>query len=141
MKALVAAALLLAATVAFCPMPVSAQNYRIDPNRCGAIAYSPKTGHYGYAWNQPGRFAAENIALKECGERDAKVLTWVRFGWAVLVIAEDKAYGFHEVHGDNASSKAAFDGALKHLRQSSNARVTTIITICSGDVRPTVTKV
>ena len=69
------------------------------------------------------------------------VLTWVKFGWAVLVIAEDNAYGYDEVHGAGVTSKVAYENALKNLRKKTTAEVkTVVIIICSGDVKPEVVK-
>jgi hypothetical protein len=138
MRILVVTSVLAALILSFAPARVAADDVTIDPDRYGALAFSPKTGKYGYSWNQPSRVAAENTALTECKADDAKLLTWVRLGWAVLIIAEDNAYGFDEVHGDGASSKTAYDNALKKLRDRSEAKVKTTITICSGDVQPKV---
>ena len=139
MKPLIAAFVLTVLTLNLSPAIVNAQHHEIDPDRYGAIAYSPKTGMYGYGWNHGSRAAAEKAALSECKADDAKVVTWVQFGWAALVIADDKAYGYDEVHGDGASSKDAYDNALKNLRENSKAKVKTVIIICSGDVKPRVT--
>jgi hypothetical protein len=140
MRILIAAFLLSALALSFSPAPVVADDFKIDPDRYGALAFSPKTGKYGYSWNQPNQTTAEKTALAECKADDAKLLTWVKFGWAVLVIAEDNAYGFDEVHGDGVNSKTAYENALKKLREHSDAKVKTTITICSGDVQPKVIK-
>lgn len=135
-KAFSAAITLLVLILAVRPGP--ADDIRIDPDTFGAIAYSPKTGKYGYAWNQTTRRAAERVAVAECKEDDAKLLTWVQFGWAVLVIAEDKAYGFDEVHGPGATDADAEEKAMKELRKRTDAKVKTIVIVCSGDVKPKV---
>ena len=44
----------------------------------GAIAYSPATGRYGYSWNFQSRTAAQNAALRKCGIRDCRVVSWFR---------------------------------------------------------------
>jgi len=138
MKALITTFMLAGLTLCFFPAPAPADDVKIDPDTYAAIAFSPKTGKYGYAWNYSTRAAAEKAALSECKADDAKVVTWVQFGWAVLVIAEDNAYGYDEVHGDGANSKDAYDSALKELRKNSDAKVKTIIIVCSGDVKPKV---
>jgi hypothetical protein len=137
MKSLIVAFALATLTLSSLPTPVAAQDNTNDSSRYGALAYSPKTGKYGYAWDQLTRTAAEELARAECKANDAKVLAWVRTGWAALVIAEDKSYGYDEVNGDGANSEAAYQKALKKLRNYSNAKVKTII-IVSGNVRPKV---
>jgi hypothetical protein len=122
------------------PAPVAADDVKINPDRYGALAYSVKTGKYGYSWNQSSRAAAEKVALAECEAEDAKVLTWVRFGWAVLVIAEDNVYAFDEVHGDGVTDGDAERKAMKELRKRTDAKVKTIVIVCSGEVEPRVVK-
>lgn len=129
---------LWALLLAFGPALVTADELKIDPDRYGALVYSPKTGKYGYSWNHPTRSAAERAALAECKEDDAKVLTWVKFGWAVLVIAEDKGYGYDEVHGAGVTDTDAERAAMKKLRENTQAKVKTVVIICSGDVKPRV---
>ena len=118
--------------------PVQAQS--IDPSRYAAVAYSLKTGSYGYAWDHSSRFSAERTALANCRGSDAKVLTWTRFGYIVLLIAEDGAYGVGEVHGAGVSSAQAYDRAFAHLRKHTKSRIKTAVRVCSGDVPPRVVK-
>lgn len=139
MKTLLTSFVLAALSLCFCPTTSPADEVKIDPDRYGALSYSPKTGKYGYSWNHTTRAAAEKAALAECKADDAKIVTWVKFGWAALVIAEDNAYGFEEVHGDSVTDKDAYEGALKELRKHSQAKVKTIVIICSGDVKPKIT--
>ena len=54
--AIVLSALVLAGLVA---SPARAGTVEIDPDACAAVAYSPSTGKYGYAWNYWNRAAAE----------------------------------------------------------------------------------
>jgi Domain of unknown function (DUF4189) len=110
----------------------------IDADRYGAIAYSVSTGKYGYAYNWGSRGAAERFALSQCEAADAKIVNWVQFGWAVLVIADDNAYGTDTNFGNGATSGPAYDGALAELRKHSDAKVKTILIICSGDIKPRV---
>lgn len=138
MKTLITTFVLASLALCFFPTPAPADDVTIDSNSYAAIAFSPKTGKYGYAWNHSTRAGAEKAALSECKADDAKVVTWVKFGWAVLVIGEDNAYGYDEVHGDGANSKDAYESALKELRKHSEAKVKTIIIVCSGDVKPKV---
>lgn len=129
---------LWALALAFFPSFAAADEVKIDPDRYGALVYSPKTGKYGYSWNHTTRGAAEKAALDQCKEPDAKVLTWVKFGWAVLVIAEDKGYGYDEVHGEGVTDADAERSAMKELRKKTQSKVKTIVIVCSGDVKPRV---
>jgi hypothetical protein len=115
---------------------VGTRSSQLDPNAYGALAFSHKTGRYGQASNHPTRAEAERAALARCAADDAAVLTWVKSGWAALLIA-DGAYGYAEVHGEGASREGAYAAALKSLREHSGAGVKTAVVICSGDKEPT----
>jgi len=139
MKTLVATFVLSALTLGFFPVPTAqADEIKVDPDKYGAIAFSPKTGKYGYAWNWGSREAAEKAALAEVKADDAKNLTWVKYGWAVLVIAEDGAYGYDCVYGDGATDTEAVEKATKQLRKYSQEKIVTTVIVCSGDVKPKV---
>lgn len=140
MKTYLPAITMLVLALMFRLAPVAADDVKIDPDRYGALSYSPKTGKYGYSWNHTSRAAAEKTALDECKADDAKVLTWVKFGWAALVIAEDNAYGYDEVHGDGVTDADAEKKAMEALRKHSDKKVTTVVIVCSGDVKPKVIK-
>jgi hypothetical protein len=134
MKALHAAAVCFA--FALFAGPASAQ--AIDSTRYAAVAYSQKTGNYGYGYDQPSRAAAERRALAECKGDDAEIVTWTQFGYIVLLIAEDNAYGVGEVHGAGVSSADAYRRALAQLRKHTAKKISTVVIVCSGDVAPRV---
>jgi hypothetical protein len=137
MKTLIAGFVLSALSLALVAAPVAkADDLKIDPDKYGAVAYSVKTGKYGYGYNYGTRAQAERAALSEVKADDAKVLTWVQYGWIVLVIADDGAYGYDEVHGDGVSDKDAVAKATKELRKHSQAKIVTTVIVCSGDVKP-----
>ena len=46
----------------------------IDFNTYAAIAYSPSTGAYGYAYNYWSRYSAEREALRRCAAEDAEIV-------------------------------------------------------------------
>lgn len=72
-----------ALTLAVALAPASAEErVVVNPDRYAAIAYSEATGNYGYGYNRGTRREAERRALVECAAPDAKLLTWVQFGWA-----------------------------------------------------------
>jgi hypothetical protein len=140
MKTLQAALLVLALALAgLCVPAASAQEVvRINSDTYAAIAYSPSTQHFGYAWDCGTLDQARRMALARCNEDDAKVLTWVQFGFAALVIADDGAYAYAEVHGAGTSGKDAFDEAKAELRKVTDSPIKTILIVCSGDVDPIV---
>lgn len=112
----------------------------IDFDRYAAVAYSPTTGKFGYAWNWGSRSQAESVALQNCKADDAKVVGWVKGGWLVLAVAEDKAYGVGYTYGDGATNTAAKQAAisdcLKHTKVSGPIKVKVIL--CSGNYDPVV---
>lgn len=57
-----------------------------DPcsHRFAAIAYSPCTGRYGYAFGQGCRAEADAEAVANCGAADARPVAWVENGWVAL---------------------------------------------------------
>ena len=60
-----------------------------------AVAYSQKTGRYGYGNNYFSKAEAQKRALAECKADDAKVVGTVGNGWVALALGDDKtAYGY-----------------------------------------------
>jgi hypothetical protein len=128
--------LALAAAGVFVPNASARDGVEIDSSTYAAIAFSPSTGKYGYAWNCGTLTQARRIALSYCKESDAEVVTWVQFGWAVLVIGEDGSYGYATAYGEGASSADAQSKATRELRKYSDKPIKTILIVCSGDVQP-----
>lgn len=120
--------------------PATAAPVTIDADTYAVVAYSPSTGKIGWAWNYRVYNTAARVALKNCGERDARVVNWARFGWLVLVVSEDKSYGTATSYGKGATAATAYTEALKELRKHSTSKVTDVIVLCSGDVAPKVFK-
>jgi hypothetical protein len=136
MKTLLAGFVLSVLGLGMFSAPATADTHLINPTRYAAVAYSEKTGNFGCGYNFSSRFAAEREAISQCNADDAKVLTWVQFGWIALVIAEDGAYGYDEVFGHGVTKGAAVDKAMRQLRKHTTAKVKTIFIVCSGDVSP-----
>ena len=63
-------------------------------SRFAAIAYSPNTGRFGYAYGFGSLREAENDALRRCGAADARIVAWVQNGWVALALGNSSAYGF-----------------------------------------------
>jgi serine/threonine-protein kinase len=114
----------------------------IDFDRYAAIAYSPKTGKFGYAWNWGSRSQAESQALSECKADDAKVVGWVKGGWLALAVADDNAYATGYEYGDGASSANACQKAIDDCKEQTKSKNPPKIkvVVCSGDYAPKVYK-
>lgn len=73
----------------------------------GAIAYSPRTGQYGYAYNYRTLEGAQQAALRQCNADDAKVVRSAWGGWyCALAVGEDGSYA-HAGAPTAAEAKAA----------------------------------
>lgn len=46
----------------------------------GALAYSYRTGHYGFAYDYPTQAAAINEAVRRCPARDCRAVVWFHNG-------------------------------------------------------------
>jgi hypothetical protein len=86
----------------------------IDSHSFAAIAYSPATGKYGYAYNYRSRSAAEKAALEKCDAEDARIACWVNRGFCALALGDDKTcWGVGWRYGGGSSNTDAKDTALK----------------------------
>src|SRR5438128_2653369 len=77
-----------------------------------AIAYSEKTGEWGYSSGQQTRDIAEELARRNCKADDAKPVAFVRNGFCALAVGENGAWGTGFSYGDGASNTAAKNKAL-----------------------------
>ena len=94
-----------------------------------AIAYSPATGHVGYAYNAASQRGAERRALEECDRSDAEVVVVVRNGYVALAVGEDGAYGYAW-----GSSQGIAEGiALRKCLEYGGVRPRIVVSIYSGD--------
>jgi uncharacterized protein DUF4189 len=62
-------------------------------DRFMAIAYSPKTGRWGYGSNYSTKSEAIARALRECGRRNAKTF-WCKNAWGALAISDEAPGGY-----------------------------------------------
>lgn len=113
----------------------SADSVTIDSDTYAAVAFSKSTGKYGYGWNYGSKSRAEAVALSECKADDAEIVGWVKYGWLVLVVGDDNSHGIAWEYGDGANSGVARNRALTNCFKHTK-KVTKIITICSGNVKP-----
>lgn len=97
-------------------------------DRYGAIAYSRRTGHYGYADNAGSREAAERRALERCERRDCKVEVWFRNSCGALATGEDgQIYGW----AHDTSLREAKESAVEHCRHEGGRRCRVLISACT----------
>jgi hypothetical protein len=86
-----------------------------------AIAYSPKSGRYGYGKGYPSKSQAIARALRECGSRNART-NWCRNAWIALALSDSSPGGWGSSWGSTAD--AARSGALAECRaRNPDARV------------------
>ena len=69
-----------------------------------AIAYSPKTGKFGYSYEYGSRAAANQAALKHVPEPDAEIVAWTRNAYCALAKGDD---GYGAAWGDSAAQARA----------------------------------
>jgi Domain of unknown function (DUF4189) len=67
----------------------------------GALAYSPKTGDYGYSYGFGNRKLAEQRAKRECGKDDCEIAAWYSKACGAVAAGDDGKWGGGS--GDNES--------------------------------------
>jgi len=97
-------------------------------DKFAAIAYSPKTGKWGYGCNYPTKAEAIARAKSECGSKDART-NWCKNAWISLAISDNSRGGWGSAWGETREEAQA--AARKEcLARNPDARV--VITV-SGD--------
>jgi hypothetical protein len=127
----------LVGLLALAPAPKARADVVIDLDTYAAVAYSPSTGQYGYAWNFYSRSAAERVALVHCKADDARIVGWVQGGWLVLMIGDNNAYGVGYTYGAGAANTDALETAREECLQRAK-KVKVVVCLCSGDYPPEV---
>ncbi len=59
----------------------------------GALAYSPKTGDYGYSYGYGSRADAERRAKRECGQSDCEIAAWYAGACGAIAVGNDGKWG------------------------------------------------
>lgn len=86
-----------------------------------AVAYSPKTGKWGYGCNYPTKEEAIARAKSECGAKDART-NWCKNAWIALAISDDSKGGWGSAWGETRAQAEA--AARKEcLARNPDARV------------------
>jgi len=95
----------------------------------GSIAFSPKTGAYGYSHGSASRSLADQTALRHCRKHaaDCKVVVYVQNACAALAVGKGRSYGY----GWSGTRAAAEKIAMKECSSRTSAcRIRSWI--CSG---------
>ena len=104
----------------------------INAHSFAAIAYSPSTGKFGYAYDRSSEASAQDGALKDCGAADATIACWVNRGFCALALGGDKScYGAGWSYGGHAGDDPAEDQALAECKKCGSGG--TIWVVLSSD--------
>jgi len=90
-RSLVIAVLIAASLLPPCVSAGENRSIAISSDSFAAIAYSPDTGKYGYAYDRRSRSAAEDGAMRDCGADDARIACWINKGFCALALGNDKS--------------------------------------------------
>jgi hypothetical protein len=94
-------------------------------DRYAAVAYSPRTGHWGSGSNYPTKSGAIARALRESGSRGAQSF-WCVNSWIALAVSNRSPGGFGWAYG--ASAYAARNNAIRQcLARNPDAHVVTCV--------------
>jgi serine/threonine-protein kinase len=117
MKNLTRGVLLIALAFALGLAPV----LQAADDRYAAIAYSPKTGRWGYGANYATKSEALARARRECGRKDART-NWCKNAWIALAISDQAPGGWGSAWGETA--EAAKEAARREcLARNPDARI------------------
>ena len=100
-----------------------------------AIAYSPSSGQFHYAYNYGSRSAAEKAALARCQESDAKIVCWVNNGFCALALGDEVgSYGTGYEWGDGASNTDAANRARSECAKRTTGAHVVLVLSSDGQV-------
>jgi hypothetical protein len=99
-----------------------------DDDRYGAIAYSRRTGHYGYSDRAATRIGAERRAMELCEGRDCKVEVWFRNSCGALATSENgRIFGW----AHDTSLREAKAIAVRNCRNEGGRGCRVLISACT----------
>jgi serine/threonine-protein kinase len=99
-----------------------------DDDRYGAIAYSRRTGHYGYSNRADSQRSAERRALESCEGRDCKIQVWFRNSCGALATSEN---GQTTGWAHDTSLRDAKVTAVEQCRDNGGRRCHVVVSACS----------
>jgi len=59
----------------------------------GALAYSGKTGDYGFSYGYTSRAEAERRAKRECGQSDCEIAAWYSRACGAIAVGDEGKWG------------------------------------------------
>jgi serine/threonine-protein kinase len=77
-----------------------------DDDKYAAIAYSPKTGKWGYGCNYTTKAEAIARAKSECGSKDART-NWCKNSWISLALSDKAKGGWGSAWGETREDAEA----------------------------------
>ena len=77
-----------------------------DGDKFAAVAYSPKTGKWGYGCNYTTKAEAIARAKRECGSKNART-NWCKNAWISLAISDDSKGGWGSAWGETREEAQA----------------------------------
>jgi hypothetical protein len=105
----------------------------ISRSSFAAIAYSPATGKYAYAYDYRSRKAAEKAALEKCGADDATIACWVNKGFCALALGDDKScWGVGWEYGNGSNNQRAKEKAMADCRDRTTGVYTAVMLSSDG---------
>lgn len=87
-----------------------------DNDNWAAIAYSFKTGRYGYSFNYATEEEARRQAIKHCAAEDAEVLAVVGNGCAALAVGDNNGWGVGLMRTREEAEKRALKECEKRTK-------------------------
>lgn len=92
-----------------------------DDDKFAAVAYSPKTGKWGYGCNYSTKAEAIERAKRECGSKDART-NWCKNAWISLAVSDESRGGWGSGWG---STREEAEAAARRecLARNPDARV------------------
>lgn len=82
-------------------------------NNFQAIAFSSKSGAFGFSFNQKNQEQAEELAISYCKQKDCKIVIWSKDACSSLAVGKNNAYGTSWNTNQTESEKKALDNCKK----------------------------
>ena len=95
--------------------------------RYGAIAYSAKSGNYGYSHGFSNRAQAEQRAKRECGQTDCEIAAWYQNACGAVAAGDDEVWA----GGNGNSERAARTDAQKDCVNNGGKNCQVIVSHCA----------
>lgn len=90
----------------------------------GAIAYSARTGRYGWSYGAADQAVAERMALTNCAAADATVVAWAQHSHLAFAIGANGGYGYGWASNAQDAQRRAMTNCTN---QTTNCRLVVLI--------------